>query len=152
MSPTHALSVRQPYAHAVARLGCRTLTRPAGTDYRGPLFIHAPRSWCERGSHDGRVLAAHQLLTGEALPALDGRHLPTGVLVATAELVDVHAVADRQTCCDPWGERLVYSINDGPGRYRPHHWRLENVTALEVPIPVDAPHAGVWPLAEGALR
>jgi hypothetical protein len=103
-----ALTIRQPWADAIAHGSKRTENRTWTTRYRGPILIHA-------GIAEDRqtILPIGQNTARADWP--DYR----GAIIATAELVDVHVAA---ACCTPWGERDVY------------HWTLANVHALPEPV------------------
>lgn len=68
-----ALSVRQPWAHAILHLGNDVENRPWRTHYRGRIFIQA----------------ALKIEREEALNLkLSPDELPTGVIVGSVEIVD----------------------------------------------------------------
>jgi hypothetical protein len=105
-----ALTVRQPWAAAIAT-GAKTVeNRTWSTTYRGTLAIHAaarpdPHALegtdpVVRGRLQGAYRAAPTAATG------------TGGLVALADLIDCHRATTW--CCRPWGE-------PEPGV---HHWVL----------------------------
>ena len=114
------LSIRQPWAWCIASSTKRIENRSRFFRYRGPLAIHAG-------------LTVDDWALEHAPPVLDAirdwrrRHpgerlqMPTGGIVAVAELVDCHVAAG---CCAPWGEPLI------------HHLRLEGVRALKTPVPL----------------
>lgn len=79
-----ALSVRQPWASAIAWGEKSVEHRSWSTDYRGPLLIHASGS-----------PFALELDGGDTMP------LPYGVIIARVELVDVHpfTAADCAAAC-----------------------------------------------------
>lgn len=147
----HGMSVRQPYAYAIADLGMTVVTRAFSTGYRGAIAICAPAAWSERGCHDPRVRCGHFARTGECVETMQRAErrdrLSPSTVVAVADLADVHPVGPKDTCCQPWGERLVYDIEGRPGRYRPHHWCLENVKALDWPSSVVCESGPTWPLS-----
>lgn len=105
-----ALTLRQPWAWAIAEAGKRVENRTRRTHYRGALLIHA-----------GLAIDWNASLPPAAATDLDGGHifLPRGAVVAVAELTDCH---EDTGCCRPWGE---------PGTW---HWCLENVRALPKPV------------------
>lgn len=78
-----AISVRQPWASLIALGAKRFETRNWTTDYRGPIAIHASKkigddalAWLDRSIPAKRVLASEL-------------GLPTGVIVAIANLTDI---------------------------------------------------------------
>ncbi|MER7331617.1 MULTISPECIES: hypothetical protein [unclassified Micromonospora] len=139
-----AITVREPWASCIAS-GVKLIeNRGAGTNYRGKLLIHTSQQTDNTAVHDGRVRAA--LWPGvtdvvqlySALNGLDG-----GVVIAVAELVDVHTAEDIPTltgppgtCCEPWGERVHN------GRYA-KHLVLANVRRLRHPVPARGA-LGLW--------
>jgi hypothetical protein len=101
-----ALTIKQPWADAIAHSTKRTENRTWTTRYRGPILIHAGVSYDRHADlPDGTVV----------LDWPDYR----GAIIATAELADVHFSAG---CCTPWGEPDVY------------HWQLTEVYALPEPV------------------
>lgn len=142
MTDVRALTVKQPWAWAIAHGGKTVENRSRGAAWRGTLLIHAGASWSARGDSDPRVLAAWQ---AAGLPTVEGRvsmwpkHAPLGVVVAVAELVDSHPDAG---CCRPWGES---EYAEGAGRLRTavHHLVLEDVRPLPRPLQVRGA-LGLW--------
>lgn len=122
-----AITVRQPWAWAIAHAGKDIENRSAGTSYRGPLAIHAGLAFSARGSHDARILASALRLNA---PEVDRRALPLGAIIAVAELVDAHP--DGQ-CCRPWGES-TYREAGGRNRTAVHHLVLEDIRPLAEPV------------------
>jgi hypothetical protein len=123
MPEVRALTLRQPWAWAVAHAGKDVENRTWGTSWRGLLGIHAGTTLDEHGSHDFRIGVCRRLL---GLPT--GRHWPAdeprGRFVAVAELVDVHEATGA--CCDsPWGQRWQADITDQAPKV--HHWVLDRV-------------------------
>jgi hypothetical protein len=103
-----ALTIKQPWADAIAHSTKRTENRTWTTRYRGPLLLHAGASYDPMGRF---VITDWDELTSWP----DYR----GAIIATADLVGIH-FAD--CCCTPWGEPDVY------------HWQLDNVYALPEPV------------------
>jgi hypothetical protein len=143
-----AITVKQPWATAIA-LGYKLVeNRSAGTRWRGPLLIHAGRAWSDRGAIDERI---RDVWKQERLPlgiARDrdwedgfGRwvydaasrrrsQVPVMAVVAVAQLVDSHPDAG---CCRPWGES-EYRESGGKVRRQVHHLVLERVERLPTPL------------------
>ena len=68
-----AISIRQPWAHAILHLGKDVENRPWRTNYRGHILIQA----------------SLKVERGEALTLnLDPDELPTGAIVGSVEIVD----------------------------------------------------------------
>lgn len=162
-----ALSLWQPWASFVALGGKIVETRDWGTDYRGPIAIHAAKPTRDLpGAADlwrraGRDVA---LLPSARVPPA----WPLGAIVAVADLVDVFQVA-REASGPPREEPLAPAPDDGvlrqlvwaedgrglwipeaefvlgdlsPGRFG---WQFANVRALAEPIPCRG-HQKIWTL------
>jgi ASCH domain len=84
-----ALTVRQPWADAIAHQTKRVENRTWKTAYRGPVLIHA-----------GAALDPHAVIYG---PRPDVR----SAVLAVAHITDCHYSDDGQ-CCGPWGQERVY--------------------------------------------
>jgi hypothetical protein len=152
MTDIRAITVRQPWAWAIAHGGKTIENRSTTVKYRGPLFIHAGAAWSPRGAEDQRVLHAWtawlsdrpiELAHEEQLrewweradvlePDSDRERalLPRQALIAVAELVDVHYDTG---CCRPWGESS-YAESRGRIRTAVAHLVLEDVRPLDEPI------------------
>lgn len=142
-----ALTVRQPWAWAIAHGGKDVENRSWPTSYRGLLAIHAGARWDEDGAWDRRVIDAaskdqhpggyfdpplkveFDTGTGRTLRLLsDNRRFVLGAVIAVAELVDV-----TRGDSSPWAV---------PGEF---HWRLANVRPLDEPVPCKG-RLGLWTL------
>ena len=116
------LTVQQPAAGAILALGKVTENRTWATAYRGPVAIHAGKAIMPPGHPFWRFAPYRSALaaaTAQQRDALDHR----GVIIALADLVDVHEAAST-SCCSPWGESEVFAV----------HWMLENIRPLAVPV------------------
>lgn len=120
-----ALTIRRPWADAIAHGTKRTENRTWSTDQRGPLLIHAGAAYDPMGRF---IITDRDALASWP----DTRR----AIIATAELTDVHT-ADG--CCAPWGEPSVY------------HWTLTNVRPLPEPIPCKG-HLRLWTPDADVLR
>lgn len=100
-----ALTIRQPWADAIAHGEKRIENRSRRTNYTGPVLIHA-------GLAEDIGALPQEMTAGWA-----GTR---GAIIAIADLVGCHQ-ADR--CCKPWGF---------PGCW---HWVLSDVRALTTPLP-----------------
>lgn len=142
-----ALTVRQPWAWAIAHGGKDIENRTWSSSYRGLLAIHAAARWDGDGAWARRVIDAaskdqqpggyfdpplrveFDTGTGRTLRLLsDNRRFILGAVVAVAELVDVARGASS-----PWAQ---------PDQF---HWRLANVRALPEPVPCKG-QLGLWAL------
>lgn len=101
-----ALTIRQPYADAIAHGEKRIENRTRRTSYTGPVLIHAG------------LIGDRQAVLDGIRPGPDVR----GAVIATADLVGCHQAQDG--CCAPWGF---------PDRW---HWELDAVRALVTPLSV----------------
>lgn len=126
-SDLRALTVRQPYAWAIASGHKRVENRSRPVGYRGPLAIHAGLRI------DGADVAKVRAIIGH--PAADSAlsSLTTGAIVAVAWLSDCHPAAG---CCGPWG-------TDAYNNKRAHHLVLTDVEALPGPVPCRGA-LGLW--------
>ncbi|ACY97327.1 hypothetical protein [Thermomonospora curvata] len=111
-----AISVRQPWAFAIARGGKTVYNHALPTAYRGPLLIHASMR-VDLASCDSPLIRSAGWDPSDPLATL-------GAVIALAELTDVctAAVHGERCDCGPWAE---------PQRY---HWRLADVRPLPRPI------------------
>lgn len=116
------LTVQQPAAGAILALGKTTENRSWGTPHRGPLAIHAAAATMPPGHPFWRFPAYRSALAAADAYARDqlDHH---GVIIALAELVDVHP--SNGSCCSPWGE------HNHPWNV---HWSLEQIRPLRTPI------------------
>jgi activating signal cointegrator 1 len=132
-----ALTLTQPWATLVA-IGEKTWeTRSWSTSYRGPLLIHAAKSFPK----DCRDLCAEEpfrTALGDIGHLDSWRELPRGAVVAVAELVacariDATFIRAMQVLID---DVLVPTWEDEFGNYTPGRfaWRLENVRPATEPI------------------
>lgn len=135
MTELRGITVRQPWAWAIA-VGAKTIeNRTALTSYRGPLAIHAGREWSARGARDPRIRS----LPGAMFVVSGWEGVPLGVIVAVANLVDAHP---DSMCCRPWGESSYEEANGGL-RTTVVHLVLEDVRALPEPVPCRG-MLGLW--------
>lgn len=147
-----AITVRQPWAWAIAHGGKTVENRSRGTKHRGTLLIHAGAAWSDRGAEDQRVLHAWTAwLSGRPIETAHEGHLRDpweaadtlepdnereqalivrSAVIAVAQLVDSHPDAG---CCGPWGESS-YTEGDGRTRTVVHHLVLEDVVPLADPV------------------
>ena len=121
-----ALSVRQPWAWAIAHGRKDVENRTWPTQWHGRLAIHASARWDEDGAWDWRVMEA--ALSEEPVQR-DDRFVLSAV-IAVADLVDV--------------ARGVNSLWAEPGQF---HWRLANVRPLAEPMPCKG-RLGLWDLPD----
>jgi hypothetical protein len=127
-----ALTVKQPWAWAIAH-GLKSIeNRSRPTKHRGPLAIHAGAAWDRAGAVSPTVIAAarsyrYPLQYGKPLDATEG-WFQFRAVIALVDVVDCH----RDTgCCRPWGMEGAW------------HWVLVNPRQLDEPVPA-AGRLGLW--------
>lgn len=164
-----ALTIWQPWASLIACGAKRYETRSWATKYRGAIAIHAATK--DPNKLPGAVKeelerAVRELFNAEKCQSSPWRWLPTGAVIATAELVNVwHIVyhpgpdVNQARHIDIGAESLTEDKHDPhfgdyfvpaekeiglgdwtPGRYA---WELANVKILPEPIPVKGKQ-GLW--------
>lgn len=119
-----ALTIRQPYAWAIATGRKPVENRPRPLSYRGDIAIHAAAAWYPGAQYDQRVQESWRYWFGTDRPdAADmGPYLFRHVL-AVADLYDCHA--PRPGCC-----ASVWAEPDAGA-----HLMLRNVRRLERHVP-----------------
>jgi hypothetical protein len=144
-----ALTVRQPYAWAIAA-GAKTIeNRSRPTKHRGPLAIHAGAAWSYIGGVDDNVLdelyewmtptqreQAEDGIDPDAFPAL----FTFRAVIATVDVVGCHRAYG---CCLPWGQQ---GEPDDPT----YHWVLANAHKPDVPVPAKG-RLGLWAIDLAAV-
>ncbi len=144
-----ALTVRQPYAWAIAEGFKPVENRGWRTNYRGLLAIHAagrfddgfPGFPARDADRKYRALKAQALLAGAFPP--EAVRLGFRRVVAVARLTGIHHASEcmapegeppRVLCC-PWAI------------HGEHHWELPDVWPLD-PVPCHPGMLGLWRLPE----
>jgi activating signal cointegrator 1 len=136
---THAITLWQPYASLVA-MGIKTLeTRSWGTNYHGPLLIHAAKRWDKAIEKDvlraTRLTINHQFAPGspqEAISKLPWKET-LGCVLARARLVMVERVPDWGWTPEVDAPEWDFLFGDlSPGRYA---WTLTHVEPVLPPVP-----------------
>lgn len=145
-----ALSVRQPYAWAIAHGRKDIENRSWATCYRGPLAIHAGARWDEGGAYDKRVLMALfdygdrfdpplrvERLGPKTVRLVCDRQLTPGAVVAVVDVVGICTArsTSEQCGCGVWAVE---------GQC---HWRLANPRPLSAPVPCKG-RLGLWGLPD----
>lgn len=123
-----ALTLRQPWAWAIASGHKTTENRSRRINYRGPLAIHAGAAWDRHGGADTRVLDAFGSTTPIDPAGFPGR-IHFRAVIATARVVDCHPSVVG--CCPPWGDLGSW------------HWVLADVAPLDPPVPATG-RLGLW--------
>lgn len=163
-----AITVRQPWAWAIARGGKDIENRSWGTSYRGLLAIHAGVRWDEEGAFDKRVIAALA-----ADKTADGAYDPPLAVTLNAErsrIVETRKKDERYTFgaiiavvdlggihnCLRCARRNPLSAGTHPdGPYQcsrwavggSFHWELSNVRPLAEPVPCKG-RLSLWDLPD----
>ncbi len=148
-----ALSITQPWATLIAIGQKRVETRSWGTSYRGPIAIHAAKTFpggardlCVPGPGFARSPLYDALrAAGIRGPIRDRRRcstgdLPLGAVLAIAELVDVRRITSPEALGHVLGANEVAFGAWTPGRYA---WLLAYVRPLAEPIPARGAQ-GLW--------
>ena len=129
------LTLTQPWATLVATGDKQIETRSWSTSYRGELAIHAAKgfpTWAKSLCYDACFKECLQFAGYK-----DAASLPTGVIIAVCQLVDVVRVTDEALI--PKGKELVFG-DYSLGRYM---WKLANVKKLDRPITAKG-SLGLW--------
>ncbi|GAA4117493.1 hypothetical protein GCM10022215_18230 [Nocardioides fonticola] len=133
-----AITVRQPWAWAIAHGGKTVENRSQAFTYRGTLAIHA--------GHTSAPAAAFDTVDRIVGPASDPweRDHRVGAIVAVTTLVDAHVATAE--CCpgNPWAERPDQAPEHR--RNRLTHLVLTDTYALDDPIPNVGGKLGLWSL------
>ena len=145
-----ALTIWQPWASLIACGAKQFETRSWATKYRGPIAIHAamkdPTKLPLLGKEAFERIVREEICAGRC-PSWC--FMPTGKVIATAELVNVWRIVHHPGTYIPrLGDYFVpkkeTDLGDWtPGRYA---WELANVKFLPEPIPVKGKQ-GLWNFA-----
>ena len=152
-----ALTLTEPWATLVAIGAKRIETRSWGTDYRGPIAIHAAKgitgadvkfAFLDPVCRGALIAGGVRFPEGARIPTLNTVFRGSrGMVIATAELV--HCVRIReghgptpQSLTEKWGchpDEMQFG-DYTPGRFA---WMLRDVVALPKPIPATGA-LGLW--------
>ena len=122
-----ALSIKQPWVHAILHEGKDLENRTWRTKHRGWIALHASAK-ADKGVKFPRKIA---------VPALEKENF--SAILGVARIVDV-----VEKSRSPWFHRY----SDGTVNYG---WVLEEVIALPKPVPCKG-NRGLWNVAPGDLR
>ena len=148
-----ALTVRQPWASAIAFGDKRVENRSWPTAYRGLLAIHAGASVDWDATEKAWPAAGLAPYVAGAPRKAWTASLPLGAVIAVAELAGCHddgtapcltplGRQGRLVMCSPWAQRFQW------------HWQLADVRPLREPVPCRGA-LGLWRLpadVEKAVR
>lgn len=137
-----ALSIRQPWAQAIA-LGWKPVeNRTWKTHHRGPVAIHAATNVGSKADFDQAVARVADL-SGKAKDLITvGTHI-RGAIIAIADLTDCCGEGYRRPfsnpgCdCGPWAVGHAY------------HFRLANIRPLTTPVLAKG-QLGLWAVSDEA--
>lgn len=132
-----AITLYQPWAQLVAIKAKTVETRSWGTQYIGPLAIHAALN--QASLYLARAPGRIRDLLVEANE--DPDNLPLGCIVATSELISCLEIIDEETreSVDPDGsQRWLGDLSID--RFA---WMLDQIKKLSVPIPIKG-HQRLW--------
>ena len=146
------LTLTQPWATLVAIGAKRIETRSWGTDYRGPLAIHAAGKWSRWDRDLCYTTPFFEALKGvypQLAESAEPKMLPTGCIVAVGRLRSVVRIDESRTERYGWlpgfGDGADTSSWTVPppepersfGFYHTGRraWLLDEVSALQTPIP-----------------
>ncbi|MDX6739717.1 hypothetical protein [Actinocorallia sp. A-T 12471] len=118
-----AISVKQPYAWAIARGHQRLVNQDHGTAHRGTVLVHAAM----RVDLDSRALPRVREAGWSPADPL----ATLGAVIAVANLTGV-CVPGAVCECGPWAV-----LGD-------HHWTLEGIRPLRRPIVAVGYQGGLW--------
>ena len=107
-----ALSIRQPWANAIVYHGKDVENRTWATNYRGPVLIHAGKTW---GREEKEALAfLEKIIFGKRLGDMQCPRL--GGIIGQADIVDCVTNMDSPWFGGPYGFVLA---NVKPRPFRP---------------------------------
>jgi len=122
-----AMSIKQPWVHAILREGQDIENRTWRRSFRGWLAIHA----------SGKPQAGRKFPRGLKIPDL--KTLDYSAICGVARVVDI--VTESRS-------KWFYRPDDGSVNYG---WMLDDVIAFEIPIPCKGA-LGLWDVPAGVLR
>ncbi len=134
--PIRALTLWQPWASLVAWGEKRVETRSWGTTYRGPLIIHAAKTFPVEAREAAFTEPFRSALVAHGLTMLRG--LPLGAFVAVAELENCKRITPQYAATLSDQERAFGDY--APGRVA---WELSNICPLPSPLPARGA-MGLW--------
>jgi hypothetical protein len=138
-----ALTVKQPYAWAIACAGKGVENRTWGTAYYGLLAIHAAKAVHREGLDDPRII---QAIADRGFD-IDKAASQQGAVVAVAVLFDCHPCPDDSGLSGCHTQELGYSLCSEWAQDGQFHWRLRAVRPLPQPVPCRG-MLGLWRLPE----
>lgn len=138
------LTVKQPYAWAIATGRKPVENRTRLTNFRGDIAIHGGAAWYPGAETDQRVVRAWMGIAPglQGVTAVDASWWAAGWYRRVLAVADLHGChVPEPGCCDSeWADRDVGA-----------HWLLRNVRRLDEPVPARG-FLGLWPLPDAVER
>lgn len=125
-----ALTVKQPWAHAIIHLGKEVENRSRPTKYRGQIYIHAGKTHSQEGIDFLRARGQWPAPTTGTL----------GMIIGSVDVTDCHnwrECGPGEGMCSEWAME---------GQY---HWVLANPRPLATPFPMQG-KLGIWNFGDAA--
>lgn len=131
-----ALTIRQPWAWAIARGYKPIENRGWTTNHRGPLAIHVAQRWDDDAETALRTVVHRARELGGTVPQRLADDMPlagTGHVIAVVQLVSIctASLRDDSECCGPWAI---------PGQA---HWRFADPALVSDPLAARG-RLGLW--------
>ena len=142
MGEIKALTIKQPWASAIAFGDKRVENRSWPTAYRGLLAIHAGASIDWDAAEKAWPAAGLTLYVAGAPRKAWTASLPLGAVIAVAELTGCHP---RYHICNPTG--IPQTVCSDWSAWGQCHWLLDNVRPLPDPVPCKG-MLGLWRLPD----
>lgn len=142
------LTVLQPYATALATGMKRFETRPRRLHHRGPIAIHAGKTFMDEGFDQVKHLDwGSQLIRplSRRYALVDGSDFPMGAIIAIANMVDCHEMTPEFIA-----QQTPQEIALGhwePGRYA---YEYADVKLLDTPVLIGGKQ-GLWEVDDQLL-
>jgi hypothetical protein len=147
-----AITLWQPWASLIAVGAKKVETRSWPTSYRGRIAIHAATrsinsvikelfplwQWSYAPDYQEKIQFEQAVNAALKESSLSLYKLPTGVIVATADLIGCQEIYES-TYLKQTKQELMFG-NWTPGRYA---WQLANICQVEDPIPAKGKQ-GLW--------
>lgn len=134
-----ALTVKNPWAHAIIAGDKDVENRSRPTKHRGRLYIHAGLTWSQDGID---FMKPRGMLTG----GLGEMYGELGTVIGTVDVIGCHPAEECEQV-DIDGFASYCSEWSMPDHY---HWVLANARPLACPFP-ETGRLGLWTLGGAAL-
>ena len=115
--PTHALSIRQPWAWLIIHGGKDIENRTWPTKFRGRVLVHAGKGMTYEEWEDAHAfVASFDDIIADTMPRVHSRDLCRGGIIGSVEIVDCVRESGSNWFGDAWGFVLR---NPEPLPFRP---------------------------------